>query len=65
MPVFGSAAASDQDVDAIARYILALQHPQDPGGQPLWHLGPLPEGAVAFAALGLLILALRRIGTRT
>jgi ubiquinol-cytochrome c reductase cytochrome c subunit len=65
MPVFGSAAASDHDVDSIARYVLALQHPDDPGGQPLWHLGPLPEGAVAFVALGLVIVALRRIGTRT
>ena len=65
MPVFGPAAVSDADVASLVRYVRVLRNPQDPGGQSLWHLGPLPEGAVAIGALLLLMVALRRIGART
>ncbi len=65
MPVFGPTALSDQDVASIARYVAALQHVRDPGGNPLGHLGPLPEGAVALVAMALMIVALRLIGSRT
>lgn len=65
MPVFGPNALSDRDVASIARYVAALQHVDDPGGNPLGHLGALPEGAVALAAMALVIVALRRIGSRT
>ncbi len=65
MPVFGSTAIPDQDVAAVAKYVVALQHVDDPGGNPLGHLGPLPEGAVALLAIGAIVLGLRRIGSRT
>ena len=65
MPVFGPTALSDRDVASVARYVTALQHADDPGGSSLGHLGPLPEGAVALVAMGLVIFALRRIGSRT
>jgi ubiquinol-cytochrome c reductase cytochrome c subunit len=65
MPVFGPAAVSDQEVSSLVRYVRELRDPPDPGGQHLWHLGPMPEGAVAMGALALLIVALRRIGART
>jgi ubiquinol-cytochrome c reductase cytochrome c subunit len=63
MPVFGQAALSDTQLDDVVRYVRYLDHPDDRGGQPLWHYGPVTEGAVALAALALLLVALRLIGT--
>jgi len=42
-----------------------LDHPDDRGGQPLWYLGPVAEGAIAIVlGLGLLLLVSRWIGSR-
>jgi ubiquinol-cytochrome c reductase cytochrome c subunit len=56
MPSFGRESFSDDDAVAVAAYVRELQHPKDRGGDPLLHLGPLPEGAVAWiAGIGVLI----------
>jgi ubiquinol-cytochrome c reductase cytochrome c subunit len=66
MPRFGEAAFTSQQLDSVVRYVRYLDDPEDRGGSPLWHLGPLVEGAVAvFLGLGALVLAVRWIGTRT
>jgi ubiquinol-cytochrome c reductase cytochrome c subunit len=66
MPAFGRAALDDDQLQSLVRYVRYLDHPQDRGGDPLWHVGPLAEGAVAvFVGLGLLVLAVRWIGTRS
>ena len=67
MPNFGPAALSDADRADVAAYVRKnTGDPDDPGGFPLWHLGPLPEGALAVFAGLVLLLALRAaIGTRT
>jgi quinol---cytochrome-c reductase cytochrome c subunit len=66
MPAFGNAALDDHQLQSLVRYVRYLDHPDDRGGSPLWHLGPLVEGAVAiFVGLGLLVLAVRWIGTRS
>jgi ubiquinol-cytochrome c reductase cytochrome c subunit len=66
MPAFGRAAVSDEQLQSLVRYVRNLDHSDDRGGTPLWHLGPLAEGAVAvFVGLGLLVLAVRWIGTRS
>jgi ubiquinol-cytochrome c reductase cytochrome c subunit len=66
MPAFGHAAVDDQQLQSLVRYVQYLDHPDDRGGAPLWHLGPLAEGAVAvFVGLGLLVVAVRWIGTRS
>ena len=66
MPSFGPAALSNQEVEDVISYVRGLDHPNDRGGFPLGRIGPLAEGAVAvFLGLGLLILAVRWIGTRT
>jgi quinol---cytochrome-c reductase cytochrome c subunit len=66
MPAFGQAAVSDEQLQSLVRYVRYLDHADDRGGTPLWHLGPLAEGAVAvFVGLGLLVLAVRWIGTRS
>jgi ubiquinol-cytochrome c reductase cytochrome c subunit len=66
MPAFGRAALSDAQLQSLVRYVRYLRDPQDRGGSSLWHLGPLAEGAIAIVlALGLLVIAVRWIGTRT
>jgi quinol---cytochrome-c reductase cytochrome c subunit len=64
MPAFGEAALTDDQVAAVAAYVEYLDAPRDRGGQPLWHLGPFTEGAMALAALGALLLFTRWIGER-
>ncbi len=66
MPAFGHAAVDDEQLQSLVRYVRYLDHADDRGGAPLWHLGPLAEGAVAvFVGLGLLVVAVRWIGTRS
>jgi quinol---cytochrome-c reductase cytochrome c subunit len=66
MPAFGQAALDHDQLQSLVRYVRYLDHPDDRGGAPLWHLGPLAEGAIAvFVGLGLLVIAVRWIGTRS
>jgi ubiquinol-cytochrome c reductase cytochrome c subunit len=66
MPRFGEAAIADDQLDSLVAYTRYLDHPRDRGGEPLWHLGPLAEGAAAgILGLGVLLIACRWIGTRT
>jgi ubiquinol-cytochrome c reductase cytochrome c subunit len=66
MPAFGTAAISHKQLDDVVAYVRYLRHPTNRGGLPLWFLGPLVEGAVAWViAMGLLLLAVRWIGTKT
>lgn len=66
MPGFGEAALSSRQLDDVVAYIQRLDHPDDRGGSPLWHAGPLAEGAVGIVlGLGALLIASRLIGTRT
>ncbi|HEV3354915.1 MAG TPA: c-type cytochrome [Acidimicrobiales bacterium] len=65
MPAFGHAAIDDRQLDQLAAYVRYLAHPEDRGGNPLWHLGPFAEGFVAWAiAMTFLLLTIRWIGER-
>jgi ubiquinol-cytochrome c reductase cytochrome c subunit len=65
MPRFGRDTLDDHQVASIVRYVRYLQEPENPGGLGLGHLGPLSEGFVAWVVgLGLLVVAIRWIGTR-
>jgi len=65
MPEFGPAALNDDQVRDVAAYVQHLRDPNDAGGLPIWHLGPVPEGAVAIiVGLGLAVLATTWIGSR-
>ena len=65
MPAFGGAAIAENDLDSLVAYTLYLDKPRDRGGEPLWGIGPLIEGAAAgLLGLGGLILVIRWIGTR-
>jgi ubiquinol-cytochrome c reductase cytochrome c subunit len=58
MPAFGQAATDDQQLNDLVAYVEYLHHPNDRGGLPIWHLGPVPEGAIALGVgvVGLLLV---------
>jgi len=65
MPVFGPETFDDHQVDSIALYVRYLRDPRDRGGFGLGHLGPIPEGFIAwFVGLGAVLIIARFIGTK-
>jgi ubiquinol-cytochrome c reductase cytochrome c subunit len=65
MPRFSAAQITPAEVDSIARYVELTQSPEDAGGFGIGHIGPVPEGLVAWlAALAALLLVARLIGER-
>jgi ubiquinol-cytochrome c reductase cytochrome c subunit len=64
MPDFSS-ELSRHDIDSLARYVEYTKHPRDVGGLGIGHLGPVPEGMVAWLLAGLaLVMVARLIGER-
>ena len=55
MPAFPTALISDQQLASIVDYVRYVQHPPNPGGNPLHWYGPVVEGLVACTIVGLLI----------
>jgi len=65
MPVFGPETIDDHQLESIVRYVVYLKNPDDRGGYGLGHLGPLPEGFVAWVVGLMAMLGVARwIGTR-
>jgi ubiquinol-cytochrome c reductase cytochrome c subunit len=65
MPVFGPDTLRDVQLASIVRYVRYLRHPDDRGGNPLGHIGPVPEGFVGWIiGLGAMLAAAYWIGTR-
>lgn len=65
MPKFDD-QLSQSDVNSIAAYVQYTQDPNDQGGWGIGHIGPIPEGMVAWLLAGAaLILTIRLIGERT
>jgi ubiquinol-cytochrome c reductase cytochrome c subunit len=65
MPRFGRETFDDDQLASIVRYVGYLKRPEDRGGLGLGHLGPIPEGFIAWVVgLGLIVIGIRWIGTR-
>jgi ubiquinol-cytochrome c reductase cytochrome c subunit len=65
MPRFSESQFGERKVDSIARYVQLTQEPDDAGGFGIGHIGPVPEGLVAWlAAVAALLLIARLIGER-
>jgi ubiquinol-cytochrome c reductase cytochrome c subunit len=65
MPKFTHADISEKELNSIVAYVLASQHPDDRGGWGIGHVGPVPEGAVAwFIAAFALVAFCMVIGKR-
>ena len=52
MPRLGEEQLSDRQLDSIIRYVELTNSPDDRGGWGLGHLGPIPEGIVAWLLAG-------------
>jgi ubiquinol-cytochrome c reductase cytochrome c subunit len=65
MPAFPESQISARQLDSLVAYIEQTKHPVDRGGWGLRHLGPIPEGLVAWLLAGsALVLVARAIGER-
>jgi ubiquinol-cytochrome c reductase cytochrome c subunit len=65
MPRFSKRQLSDRELDSIIAYVRQTQHPEDAGGWGIGHIGPVPEGLIAWLVAGTaLLLAARAIGSR-
>jgi ubiquinol-cytochrome c reductase cytochrome c subunit len=66
MPKFSEARLDQHQLDSIVKYIEYTRAPEDEGGWGIGHLGPIPEGMVAWLlGLASLIFAIRLIGERS
>ena len=57
MPRFSPRAISDHQLDDIVAYVQSIQHPDDAGGLGIGHIGPVPEGIVAWAVAAIALVA--------
>jgi ubiquinol-cytochrome c reductase cytochrome c subunit len=65
MPRFSEHEITNAQINSIVRYVLSTRKPDDRGGWGIGHIGPIPEGLVAWLlAGGVLLLVARLIGRR-
>jgi ubiquinol-cytochrome c reductase cytochrome c subunit len=65
MPKFSQKDLSDAQLNAIVAYVQYAKDPRDEGGWGINHLGPFPEGMIAWLlAIPALLLICRAIGKR-
>jgi ubiquinol-cytochrome c reductase cytochrome c subunit len=57
MPRFSTSLLSDRDVDSVIAYVQYARAPYDRGGWSLAHVGPVPEGLVAWFVAGVVLVA--------
>jgi ubiquinol-cytochrome c reductase cytochrome c subunit len=65
MPEYDDKIFNEHQLNSVVRYVRQLKSPENRGGHPIWHLGPLPEGLIVWVAgMGVLIIAVKWIGER-
>jgi quinol---cytochrome-c reductase cytochrome c subunit len=65
MPRFDERHLDQHELDSLVRYVQLTKHPDDRGGWGIGHIGPVPEGLVAWLLAGTaLVLVARLIGRR-
>jgi ubiquinol-cytochrome c reductase cytochrome c subunit len=57
MPRFSERQIGDRGVDSIIRYVQHTQDPEDRGGWAIGHIGPVPEGIVAWLIAMIVLVA--------
>jgi ubiquinol-cytochrome c reductase cytochrome c subunit len=56
MPRFSPKAISDRELNAIIAYVQASKDPVDRGGLGIGHIGPVPEGIVAWLVAAVVLV---------
>jgi ubiquinol-cytochrome c reductase cytochrome c subunit len=56
MPRFPKSQISDDDLNKIIAYVQARKHPEDRGGLGIGHIGPVPEGMVAWLIAAVVLV---------
>jgi ubiquinol-cytochrome c reductase cytochrome c subunit len=56
MPEFPKSQIDDEELDKIIAYVLSTEHPEDAGGLGIGHVGPIPEGMVAWLLAGAVLV---------
>lgn len=56
MPRFSKKAISDGDLNKIIAYVLHSHNPNDQGGLGIGHIGPVPEGMVAWLVAAVVLV---------
>jgi ubiquinol-cytochrome c reductase cytochrome c subunit len=65
MPPFNAQQIDPATLNALARYVQSIRHPDDRGGWGIGNIGPIPEGMITwFLAMGVLLCVARVIGER-
>ena len=57
MPSFSKSDITDRELNSIVAYVRYAQHPDDPGGWGIGHLGPFPEGMVTWLIAAIVLVA--------
>ena len=66
MPRFSRERLTDAQLDSLIAYVIAMRSPDDRGGLALGHVGPVPEGLVAWlVAGGVLVVVCVAIARRS
>jgi ubiquinol-cytochrome c reductase cytochrome c subunit len=58
MPRFSRQAISDHQLNDIVAYVESLRSPDDAGGLGIGHIGPVPEGIVAWFVAGIALVGI-------
>jgi quinol---cytochrome-c reductase cytochrome c subunit len=61
MPKFTERQLSDRNVDSIIAYLQVAKNPDDRGGWGIGHLGPIPEGLVAWLLAGAALVGVAMV----
>jgi ubiquinol-cytochrome c reductase cytochrome c subunit len=61
MPKFSAAQLDGRRLADLAAYVEYARHPDDRGGWGIGHIGPIPEGMVAWLLAGLVLLGVARL----
>jgi ubiquinol-cytochrome c reductase cytochrome c subunit len=56
MPAFPPSVLSNEQLNSIVKYVTFVQHPPNPGGNPLGYYGPVAEGFAGWVGVLVLII---------
>ena len=56
MPRFGPRTITPHELDDIVAYVKSVRSPDDAGGLGIGHIGPVPEGMVAWLVAAVVLV---------